>query len=1540
MVVAVVIMGVNVFKEIGSQSKKLRLSILLCFTALFFVLSSHNTSVVNAVASSQYAASPIDFNQMNLSRIMSDVDFFSSLGTRVTGYLGYEKSTDYIVKTFSDMGFGVQIHEYYIPVPLDRGCWITVDQGPYGGSNFTAYALWPNAGVSSTNGDFPGKLLYVKEGTLKDMTGLDIQDSIILLDFNSGKNWINAVRLGAKGAVFIKPFSTTKYEALDKGSLAPIHFPRLYVNRTVGEMLRKVAENDGIVTMHVNMKWENVKAKNIVGILEGENPDDVLILSAHYDSWSIVPAVSSAAEDSVGVSTLLELARYFKANRPRQTLWFVAYSGHWEGRLGAVEFTEDILFNTTKRTWLQIGLDISSEAPYMDCLYLSSIYGSMQPESGWGTMTWVTIYALTSAWTVRFSWIESLSRQFLNVPVENVGSQIYAPPRVQVLGDFVKYALRAEGTGSQVSWAGTQTDFYMLDTEPSLSATMMAATLRTQYARRISWLNPLNTPIVWKNVWPQVMTILTLVNGFANVDAIPYDWNIASPKRWYISAQTAAGFTTLYGKTVEFSNETGWYKPLGHSLVRLYIFDPQASNAWPFSYRYTFSDEEGQFVFHGLIPYLNWQVDAWKLSRETGRIEYVVDRGYYGTAEGVAGGLRTIVYPITASVSTLVPLFRCEQITLFDLIDVRTMRNLIIRDYRNPNHNYFNEYTTSFGLWGGRQGATFGFGLGVYEAKSKSAPVFVGMYAGADGITDLYLQTGERIVITFNPNPGQLSWPTMILSNSSRDSPEGDGLAISESMTIPLTAYRSMVDMYRMVTHRYGGFYSFGVRVTYAEQMLERATYYLNEANSSYVSKDYDGMYHQSYLALQYLSKAYSESVMPMFNEAAISVMFFSMLILPFSILFERLILQWTSYRRFIGIFCLMALFFVCYAFVHPAFSIMSNSFMTVVSVGVLLLLVTIVTIFVTDMKDLLETVRVSMLGEHVFRSGRVSIVMHTLNASVENMRKRPLLTSLALTSIICFTTAQTAFTSTSYGFSMVRSPGAHAPPYTGILVKNIYGMPPESRGGPLSMPTVRYLQGLGGDDYLVSPRVWMYPQPQRPETLPVTELVTTEGIELRLSPFVFMGLSSRELQIVFQGHISGPGNFTGRHQCVIPSGIADLLKAEVGDKIYIRGLDDNFTVIGITDLTEQIRDFDGKFLLPIHPGFEQDLSLMETIYPAGMEPTPVPTTSVIYIPWETALERGGFISSIALIPKVEKAAAEMEELASTITVSTSLVTHVGTENTEYSLSTIFSYFFHGWDVMIVVLMALIVLSLVNFMLGTFVTRKREIETYSTLGLSPGGVIIIFFTENVTLAFGGTLIGYLIGFALNQIFISFKMLPSSFAFNFVSLPVVISMTLLICAVLIASLYPASLAAKLVTPSLERRWRAATRPVGDIWEIAVPLKAKKFEALGILKYFQEYFSGAGSARGGFRILKVSEVDAKDLELSLDVILTPVELNMTQTAIIKCKEEKKEHHFALVLNRKTGDPKVWQSRNRAFIDDVRKQALLWKGLLPDQRQKYIS
>ena len=69
---------------------------------------------------------------------------------------------------------------------------------------FQIYSLWPNGVRTSTLPEkgVTGPLVYSGKGSLKDLDGKPIEDSIILLDFDSGQNYLNAATLGAAAIVF------------------------------------------------------------------------------------------------------------------------------------------------------------------------------------------------------------------------------------------------------------------------------------------------------------------------------------------------------------------------------------------------------------------------------------------------------------------------------------------------------------------------------------------------------------------------------------------------------------------------------------------------------------------------------------------------------------------------------------------------------------------------------------------------------------------------------------------------------------------------------------------------------------------------------------------------------------------------------------------------------------------------------------------------------------------------------------------------------------------------------------------------------------------------------------------------------------------------------------------------------------------------------------------------------------------------------------------------------------------------------------------
>ena len=1489
---------------------------------IIFITFFPSVSLQQRPISTVISENAINFiNEVNVSKIIYDTLFLSSLKSRVLGYQGFYRAAEYIVAEFNKYTDKVMVHEYKTAVPIEKGSWIYIG-APYN-LNATAYALWPNGGTSaSILKNYTGKIHYVREGGFADLDGANLTDSIILMDFNSGRNWLRVASLGAKAVVFIESSETDQNEALLKGSMSPLNFPRLYVDSETGEMLKSAAEKGVPVTIHTEMRWEEVTGCNIIGEIKGELKDDVIIISTHFDSWSIVPSVSPSAEEAISTSILLELARCFSKYKPTRTIWFVAYSGHWEGCIGPTEFVEHVILNSSKRIWTQIGIDISSETPQVDFLNLSPNLAS----SG----LWQAIpsgsFVRTPQFALRFDWIRRQVSDFLSkIDVSGLKKKenIYAD--THDLLSLVKFNFDIGISGSWAwGWWGTQMSYYILDTEPSLAVDTISFTIRTQYARRNSWLTPLNNfnKIKWNNIIPQIWIISATCYYFANAPSFGVDWSSIAPKRIHVGVQYILGFSTLSGQTVEFNPETGWYTSIPGALVRMMVYAGNDEYVWPFAYRYKISDENGKFVFYGLVPYTPWAFDAWKFDENTGDITYSLDQGFYGLAQGVSGGLTNIAYPLTERVSVLLPMFKCVPVTLFDLIDLRRMRNIAISDARPPYHMFFSEPAR----------------LEVFESASRSWPLFYYVTFGPDGIGVICVKNGTTINITFNPNINELSKPLIVLTNSSDDDREGHGYTINGPLIITNTLYNSAEDVYRMCMERYEKLREFQVRSLYAEECLQKAEEFLVKARECYANLNWSKFYVNSVLSLSYSSQAYASAIMPLYNEASFSTIFFSFLILPFSILFEKLIFSLYGKRKFISLFTILLFLFAVFALIHPSIKIMANAPMAIIGVGVLLMLIFVSAIFMTEIKSMLTEISVRLLGYHEFKTEKVSAVLHTITSSVENMRRRKLQTTLIFLMIISFAAALTSLTSTSYTYLVSSQSREATPIFTGILIKSLYGYPPESQGGVLDEPLIDFLENMVGQDLIVSPRVWVYPPYIHPSGC-IIEIVSKNKTQI-IVPGVILGISDKEAEQVLSGYV-GPQSFSrffGENQIFMPSRIAKTLGVDVGDKVYIKGFDVNLTYIGCFTVLISLDDIDQYYWAPIDPGFGLDLSLIPPVYPPGAEPWAVSLDNVLIVPWKTAYKMGGFISSVSLIPKRSLSLEEMKKLAEIISEIFDVQVYIAYQDRVSTSFKLLSYTLLGWE-LTPILMSISFLSIMNFMLGSLILRRKEIFTYASLGLSPAGAMLAFLIESVTVSFGGTVFGYLLGFGLNRFFISLGILPGYFVFNFVSLSVIISIVILILSAILSSIYPSYIASKMITPSLERKWKIETKPRGDIWEIPMPIILDEKEMLMILNYLREYYLGAGSQKSSFRVEQVL-LKLEDKSLLLNVMFAPIESGISQEVYLKViKIDDSRSTLNVILTRKTGNPGLWKTRSYFFIDDLRKQILLWRSFSPSEKSRYF-
>ena len=177
--------------------------------------------------------------------------------------------------------------------------------------------------------------------------------AIALLDFNSSTRYINATMLGGTAIIFIEPDTTIRGEAENKFGTVPANIPRFWISKADAAFLTNLleqehnAENQVNVRVRGRMTWERRVGQNIRGFLEGGDPslrDELIVLTAYYDSMSIAPAIAPGADPTCGIATLMELARLFSQPqyRPGYSVLFVAVDGHFQGLAGMRAFMEGI----------------------------------------------------------------------------------------------------------------------------------------------------------------------------------------------------------------------------------------------------------------------------------------------------------------------------------------------------------------------------------------------------------------------------------------------------------------------------------------------------------------------------------------------------------------------------------------------------------------------------------------------------------------------------------------------------------------------------------------------------------------------------------------------------------------------------------------------------------------------------------------------------------------------------------------------------------------------------------------------------------------------------------------------------------------------------------------------------------------------------------------------------------------------------------------------------------------------------------------------
>ncbi|MGC9086185.1 MAG: FtsX-like permease family protein [Thermoproteota archaeon] len=1476
-----------------------------------------------------------------INNILRHANTISSFGGRVTGYNGSYAVANYIYQQLKSFGnLLVTKQPYKLVVPVDEGSSVSIISGNGSVETYPAYAVWPNGPQTSPTPQegVSGLGIYLGDGSLESMDGKSIKGSIVILNYNSGDNWLNAAKFGAKAAVIIAPSEeSTSSEALRKVVDAPLYFPRVVVSRSVGSRLIEAAKEGLQIKVVSRMNYEEVVAYNIVAFKRCSESPETLILSTYYDSWSIAPHFANSTYEALQVGYLLELAKLMSHENYTRNIMFVFFSGHWQALSGSREFVESYYFNKT----ITLGNVTFNWKPVM----MINI-GNLDP-GGIGVQLLrgsdLSGYATTSGSsgiTLRYSWVMSKIFNDYLLHKDFVDS-------FKLLTQVDPSTLVRQFFTNTMYW-GTEPMPYMLDSEPAEQTRQVAFTIQSSFTNKLWLFSPYNPPLLLNsqgrlNLEVQVSLINQIVISFALEKSWGIDWSTTSPTRLYITVggvSQFSGFVTLVGKVVTYNLSKGWYTPVSGAIVRVYIgqMNPYVSPyPYPFNKIVTFSDTNGTFIIHGLAPYPfipsgQYVIDAWVIDQDNGRIEYAPDYGIYG-----AKVFPPSVAPFASYEKATISIMPCYSVTLFDLIDPWSGRPLLIPD---PRPFSYGIGTGWFFIQGGI--------LIPQDFNTRGDPLFYGVYFNQFepiGLVFLLPKTRGAVILKMGGLATPVgNWPSMVFVNASVEYPEGTGFySDGEPIVLTMSSFRYAIDLYFLSYTRYKSLSERGARNLNLEYQLNETKKYLKLAEDALNNKDYGNFERYSLVAWAWASRTY-ESLMPFIDDSGKSSIFFMLLLIPSAIFLEKLVLHTEGKRRIVTTLFFGALLIFVFSLVHPALQVMKNSVMAIFGLLTIPLVLLVIFILFSETDKILKEISTRILGYHTTETSKLDIIATSYSTAIENMRKRKLRATLTLTTIIVTALAVTALSSVSTTIVIEKIPVSYSN-YTSyeILLKSGFALPPNQI---LSPRTVDLLKGfLRNTSNTVFPRAWYYPTSIGPNTGVVTFIRKWDAPigSPNASINAFLGITPKDSELLLNQSLLEGAPFSNNDYfaCIIPEEVAKSLNISVGDYISILGL--KLVVKGIytSNRLNTLRNIDNSFITPINPLYVGSLGTGYVI-PSTLTPPSLSWSNIIIVPYRLAIDLGGYVAEVSVVFPEGTSPFFVENVASMLASVSSVPVYLKSGNKVFALSRIQSFAIRGFEgVFIAVIIG--ALNITSAFLGNTKERTKELYTYSAVGLSPLGAVAMFVTEAVVYALIGIIIGYLLGFLFNAVFIKFNLLPSTYAFNYASIFLVISLSVLIASALVSSAYPSKVAAQLITPSLERKWQPPTKPRGTTWEVPLPISfSNPKEALGFLEFLYEYYSGAGYEKPIFRVQSFENISYKDYLIAIQIALAPYELQTVQRVNIKGMMSRTENKisFFVKMDMLSGDKDIWVTRAYYFLDDLRKQVLLWRALPFSEREKYVQ
>jgi hypothetical protein len=873
---------------------------------------------------------------------------------------------------------------------------------------------------------------------------------------------------------------------------------------------------------------------------------------------------------------------------------------------------------------------------------------------------------------------------------------------------------------------------------------------------------------------------------------------------------------------------------------------------------------------------------------------------------------------------------------------------------------------------------------------------------------NIYARDGLAAV--FMPGEADIQWQLlasagsvgnrMILINADEESPRGKGFSSTSLAEVGPLNWRTAQDFFWLDGRRKADLEKFGISNEVIRDLHAASEKQMAVAHEAEKRRDYPAFSGAADAVWSLQSQEYG-NLIETSNGIIKGVIFLLLGVIPFSYFLERLLIGSPHVYRQIGWFAIIFVLMTAGLWFHPAFRISTAPMMILLAFLILILSSTVVYIlfgkFEEEIARLRGTAGGGSGGGHVASFQRGAVLGAAIRLGLSNMRRRGTRTALTLITLVLLTFTLLCFTSVRESVQVTprqvvwsgAAAGAPTPP-AGILLRqrDWATLPGQVRelARSLALPPAVVLgdtaaagDGAGGRGPVAArwwyaseraEQAWLLPvQPERPAGAGAAVAnASTEGEAYLLSGLIGLEPAEAEFHGIEGGidtllprfsTMSGKPGDGARALCWLPAKAQETLHLAVGDSVRIAGY--TLRVAGFFDAAAfgQLRHLSGEPLSPTDASSAQRSGGGGGGAGGGRQANResryefLDPISVAIVPGWMTEALGGRLTSVMVrpagIPRVPSAvqAAEITSVATSLARRSAFGVYVSNGHPG-GIQTINAAEASRPQDLGTVLVPMLIAGVIvlNTMLGAVAERTREIHVYTSVGLSPAHVGMLFLAEAAALGTLGVVFGYIIGQGLATVLSWTHLLPGV-DLNYSSMSAIVTMGLVLGLVMLSALWPARSATRLAAPSLQRDWKLP-KPVGDTLAVDLPFTVNETAARGVCAFLAEYLLSTSQAgTGRFTADNIEGVVQPTTQgdvrgLNARIWLAPYDLGVIQTMRLSIHPSDQPGVFDVHvrLEREAGNPGTWRRLNRPFLVEIRRQFLLWRSVEASRVAEYVA